>query len=56
MNSNLGLNVQIILWGPDEEFPPSAQMLFSDNFPFSFSAEGVAGLGDILISAVKKAG
>ena len=51
-----GLNVQIILWGPDEEFPPSAQMLFSDNFPFSFSAEGVAGLGDILISAVKKAG
>ena len=49
-----GLTIRIILWGPDEEFPPAAQILFSDNFPFSFSAEGVAGIGDIVISALKR--
>ena len=48
-----GLFIRIILWGPDEEFPPSAQILFSDNFPISFSSEGVAGLGDILIGSLK---
>ena len=50
-----GFIIRLILWGPDEEFPPSAQMLFSDNFPISFLAEGVAGIGDILITALKKA-
>ena len=50
-----GFLIRMILWGPDEEFPPSAQMLFSDNFPVSFLAEGVAGIGDILITALKKA-
>ncbi len=48
-----GLFIRMIIWGPDEEFPPSAQLLFSDNFPVSLSSEGVAGLGDILISALK---
>ena len=49
------LYVRMILWGPDDEFPPSSQMLFSDNWPLMLSAEGIAGLGDIVISAVKNA-
>ncbi len=28
--------IQMILWEGDEEFPPSSQILFSDNFPVSF--------------------
>ena len=28
--------VQMILWEGDDEFPPSSQILFSDNFPISF--------------------
>ena len=51
-----GLVVKLILWGPDEEFPPSAQILFSDNFPVTLSAEGASGLCDIVISAIKSAG
>jgi len=50
-----GLSLQLMIWGPDEEFPPSAQILFSDNMPISFSAEGVCGLCDVLIGALKKA-
>ena len=34
-----GLAVQMILWEGDEDFPASAQILFSDNFPEAFSAE-----------------
>ena len=51
-----GLELKLILWGPDEEFPPSAQILFSDNFPAALSAEGASGLCDIVISAIKAAG
>ena len=51
-----GLDLKLILWGPDEEFPPSAQILFSDNFPVTLSAEGASGLCDIVISAIKAAG
>ena len=50
-----GFLIRLIIWGPDEEFPPAAQMLFSDNFPVSFLAEGAAGIGDILIGAIKRA-
>ncbi|MFQ9393460.1 MAG: DUF3786 domain-containing protein [Lachnospiraceae bacterium] len=35
-------------------FPPSAQILFSDNFPLSFSAEDMAVVGDITIGTMKK--
>mgnify|MGYP000594588565 CR=1 FL=1 len=35
----------MILWEGDEEFPPSSQILFSDNFPVSFQAEDMAGYG-----------
>lgn len=34
-----GLWLRFIIWERDEEFPPSAQILFSDNFPHAFTAE-----------------
>ncbi|MEE0421410.1 MAG: DUF3786 domain-containing protein [Lachnospiraceae bacterium] len=46
--------VRFILWAPDEEFPPSSQILFSDNFPLSFEAEDLAVVGDIAIGTLKK--
>lgn len=49
------LRIRLILWEGDEEFQPSAQILFSDNFPLAFSAEDMAVVGDVLISAMKKA-
>ncbi|MDO4522907.1 MAG: DUF3786 domain-containing protein [Eubacteriales bacterium] len=45
---------RFILWTGDDEFPPSAQMLFSDNFPLSFEAEDLAVVGDISINTLKK--
>ncbi|MBQ1310751.1 MAG: DUF3786 domain-containing protein [Blautia sp.] len=48
-----GYEVQMILWEGDEEFPPSSQFLFSDNFPLSFEAEDIAQMGDVLISTLK---
>jgi hypothetical protein len=44
--------MQILLWAGDEEFPPSAQVLYSDNFR-AFAAEDRVVAGDILISAVR---
>ena len=48
-----GLFVKLLMWGPDDEFPPSAQILFSDNFPAMYTAEDMAVVGDVLISALK---
>ena len=45
--------VQMILWEGDEEFPPSSQILFSDNFPVSFQAEDMAVMGDVIIGSLK---
>ncbi|MCR4772563.1 MAG: DUF3786 domain-containing protein [Oscillospiraceae bacterium] len=50
-----GLYVRMLVWAGDDEFPPSSQILFSDNFPSAFSAEDMAVVGDICISAMKKA-
>ena len=47
------LTLRLLLWAGDEEFPPSAQILFSDNFQFAFSAEDLAYVGDITINALK---
>ena len=47
------LFVRFILWEGDEEFPPSSQILFSDNFPIAFSAEDMAVVGDISIGLLK---
>jgi hypothetical protein len=49
-----GVICRLILWMPDEEFPPSAQFLFSDNTQLSFNAEALAGVGDVVISALKQ--
>ena len=44
---------RLILWAGDEEFPPHAQWLFSDNTPLAFTAEDAAGLGDVVINTLK---
>jgi hypothetical protein len=49
----IGLTMRLIIWEGDEEFPPSAQILFSDNFPNAFSAEDMAVCGDLIIDAMK---
>ena len=48
-----GYRLQMILWEGDDEFPPSSQILFSDNFPIAFQAEDMAVVGDISISMIK---
>ena len=50
-----GYKMQILVWGPDEEFPPNAQVLYSDNFGSGFAAEDRVVAGDILISHIKAA-
>ncbi len=45
--------MQIIVWEGDDEFPPNAQVLYSDNFSKGFAAEDRVVAGDILISVVK---
>ena len=37
-----GLNLCFVLWEGDDEFPLSAQILFSDNFPLAYAVEDVA--------------
>ena len=48
-----GYKMQILVWEGDEEFPPNAQVLYSDNFAQGFAAEDRVVAGDILISAIK---
>ena len=48
-----GYKLRMILWAGDEEFPPSSQILFSDNFPIAFQAEDMAVVGDITIGMIK---
>ena len=48
-----GYRMQIIVWEGDEEFPPNAQILYSDNFVDGFAAEDRVVAGDILISTIK---
>lgn len=48
-----GYAMQIIVWEGDDEFPPNAQVLYSDNFADGFAAEDRVVAGDILISTIK---
>ncbi len=48
-----GVYVRYILWEGDDEFPPSAQILFSDNCSSAFSTEDLAYVGDITINTFK---
>ena len=45
--------MQILIWEGDEEFPPNAQVLYSDNFETAFAPEDRVVAGDILITAIK---
>lgn len=47
------LFLKFILWEGDDEFQPSAQILFSDNFAVTFTAEDMAVVGDISIGMMK---
>ena len=48
-----GYQMQIMVWEGDEEFPPNAQVLYSDNFETGFAPEDRVVAGDILISTIK---
>ena len=45
--------MRILVWEGDDEFPPNAQVLYSDNFAQGFAAEDRVVAGDILISVIK---
>lgn len=48
-----GYEMQLMVWEGDEEFAPTAQILYSANFENGFAAEDRVVAGDILISAIK---
>ena len=48
-----GLYMSFILWAGDDEFPPSAQILFDDNFPAAFTAEDLAVAAGTAIDHLK---
>ena len=48
-----GYKMQILIWEGDDEFPPNAQVIYSDNFAEGFAAEDRVVAGDILISTIK---
>ena len=45
--------IRILLWQADEEFGPSAQILYSDNFAVGFTAEDRVVAADLLLNAVR---
>ena len=53
MTANGAKPLELILWEGDDEFPPSSQILFSDNFAVTFAAEDLAVAGDICINMMK---
>ncbi|WP_035292131.1 DUF3786 domain-containing protein [Clostridium sp. KNHs214] len=46
--------VTFALWEGDDEFPPSAQILFDKNAAFYFTAEDLAVVGDVSIGILTK--
>ncbi len=51
-----GFFIRFQIWGGDEEFPPSSQILFSDNFPAAFHAEDLVVACDVIIGTMKNIG
>ncbi|MDR1727031.1 MAG: DUF3786 domain-containing protein [Acidobacteriota bacterium] len=49
------VKVRLLLRAGDEEFPASAQFLFSDNAALAFSAEDLAVVGDLVVAALAAA-
>ena len=45
--------IRILVWEGDDEFPPNAQVIYSDNFAEGFAAEDRVVAGDILITVIK---
>ena len=45
--------MRFLVWAGDDEFPPSTQILYSDNFAAGFAAEDRVVAGDILITTIK---
>ncbi|MBE6946248.1 MAG: DUF3786 domain-containing protein [Ruminococcaceae bacterium] len=45
--------MQILIWEGDDEFPPNAQIIYSENFAQGFAAEDRVVAGDILIGHIK---
>ena len=45
--------LRMLVWEGDEEFPPNAQLLYTENFVDGFSAEDRVVAGDILIGILK---
>ena len=45
--------MRILVWEGDDEFPPNAQVLYSDNFAEGFAAADRVVAGDILITTIK---
>ncbi len=45
--------MRILIWEGDDEFPPNAQVLYTENFAEGFSAEDRVVAGDILIGHIK---
>ena len=48
-----GYEVRFLLWAGDDEFPPSAQILFSDNFAAGFHAEDLVVVAEVIIGSLK---
>ena len=51
-----GLLVRFTLWGGDEEFAPTSQILFSDNFPDGFAAEDRVVVCEYILGEMKLVG
>ena len=45
--------LRMLLWAGDDEFPPSAQLLYSANFVDGFAAEDRVVAGDLLCNEIK---
>jgi hypothetical protein len=43
------MNIHLVLWRGDEEFPPDANILFDDNIRHNFPAEDVAVISGMLV-------
>lgn len=46
--------LRLILWEADDEFPPSAQVLYSANFPLGFSADDRVIAAETLLNSLKQ--
>lgn len=47
--------MEVLVWEGDDEFPPNAQILYTDNFAQGFAPEDRVVAGDILINHIKSA-